>query len=350
MRGWRRRAVLLVGVWAVAAPLAQPAADNDSLAARERLMRKGDELAAAGSYKSAIETFQQVLATNQRDSAALYEIARSYLSLGDFKNCVMYAGRSLEVQATSDSYNLLGNCREEVGDKIAALGTFERGLARYPGDIALNLSYAAALARQHRGDEAKPHLQLVIRADASYAPPYLTYAGVLAGEKNAVGALYMWVRFLMLEPGTQRSRSVAQYLKELLTPAADAKTGKPMTIRLATGDDPRDDFPTNPRIPAFTLKVSAKSEQRKPADQFVSNAQLMFAVIADSIERDTPRDRQTFVWQNAGVPITDLERARLRETFLYYVAGLAGLDGAATWLDAHASEFEALKAELAKRN
>lgn len=350
MRGLRLRAVLLVGVWAAASPCARPAAENSSIATREGLMRKGEELAAAGSYKSAIETFQKVLAGNQRDSAALYAIARSYLSLGDFRNCVTYAGQSLVIQEAAENYNLLGNCREEVGDRVAALGTFERGLARYPGDVALNLSYAAALARQHRGAEAKPHLQLVIRADASYAAPYLTYAGVLAGEQNAVGALYMWMRFLMLEPGSQRSRSVAAYLKALMVPQPDAKNPTRLTIRLATGGESRDDFPTNPRIPAFTLKVSGKTADRKPADQFVGNTQLMLAVIEDSLERDTPSDRRTFVWQNAGAPIAALERAKLRETFLYYVAGLGGLDGASAWLDAHAGEFEALKAELAKRN
>lgn len=348
MRVWRLAAVFLVSVGALAAPLARSTAATSPLIERDALMRQGIDQRVAGSYKSAIETFQRVLTIHPRDSAALYEIARSYLSLGDFPNCVQYAGQSHEVQATADSYNLLGTCREEVGDKVAALGTFEKGLARFPGDTALNLNYAAALARMRRGAEAKPHLQLVIRVDANYATPYLTYAGVLAGEQNAVGALYMWMRFLMLEPGSQRSRAVAQYLKTLMVPQADPKNSRRMTIRLTTGTESRDDFPTNPRIPAFTLKVSGKAEGRTPAAQFVTNTQLMLAVIADSIDKDTPRDRQTFVWQSAGVPIAALEQAKLRETFLYYVAGLAGLDGASAWLDEHGSQFEALKAELAK--
>jgi len=335
-------ATLLLAAYPALAATAGEGADRDSL------LRKGMEQHDAGSFKSAIESFQQALKLNPRDATALYEIARSYVSLGDFKNCLIYARRSVDILPSAMSFNLLARCQDEMGDAPGTLATFTEGLVRYPGDVQLNLNYAVILARQHRNAEAKEHLRVAVNADPHYPTPYLTYAGVLAGEQNAVGALYMWVRFLMLEPGTPRSRSVAQYLKELLVPAADAKTGKRMTIRLETGNDPRDDFPTNPKIPAFTLKVPGKSEERKPADQFVSNAQLMFSVIADSIARDTPRDRQTFVWQNAGVAITNLERAKLRETFLYYVAGVAGLDGAATWLDAHASEFEALKLELAK--
>jgi tetratricopeptide (TPR) repeat protein len=336
----------IIGVLAAGPALAGLVGEG---ANRDSLLRKGMEQHDAGSFKAAIESFQQALRLNPRDATALYEIAHSYVSLGDFKNCLTFARRSVDIQPAAMAYNLLARCQDELGDGPGVLATFTEGLARYPGDVQLNLNYAVTLARQRKNAEAKEHLRVAVNADPSYATPYLTYAGVLAGEQNAVGALYMWVRFLMLEPGTQRSRSVALYLKELLIPTTDAKTGKRMTIRLATGNDPRNDFPTNPKIPAFTLKVSGKSDERKPADQFVSNAQLMFSVIADSIEKDTPRDRQTFVWQSAGVPIADLERAKLRETFLYYVAGLAGLEGASTWLDTHTSEFEALKAELAKR-
>jgi tetratricopeptide (TPR) repeat protein len=329
--------------------LAHAAVDRPAID-RDALMRKGIEQRTAGSYKSAIETFQQVLALNDRDSTALFEIASSYVALGDFRNCVIFAGQSIEVQPSADGYNLLGNCREEVGAKSAALGTFEKGLARYPGDVSLNLSYAASLARQHRPDEAKPHLQLAIHSDPAYPAPYLTYGAVLAGENNAVGALYMWLRFLMLEPGSQRSRSVALYIKELVVPTPSAKPGKRMTIRLSTGGESRIDFPTNPRIPAFTLQVARPTDERKAASQFVSNGQLMLAVILDSTKKDTPEDFQTFVWRNAGAPLTALETAKLREAFLYYVAGLAKLEGASDWLDAHPKEFEALKAELAKRN
>jgi tetratricopeptide (TPR) repeat protein len=335
----------MLGVLASGQALAASAAEGKD---RDTLLRKGLEQHDAGSFKSAIESFQQALKLNPRDATALYEIANSYVALGDFKNCLTFARRSVDIEPMAMSYNLLARCQDELGDAPATLVTFTEGLKRYPGDVQLNLNYAVTLARRHENALAKEHLRVAVNADPSYATPYLTYAGVLAGEQNAVGALYMWVRFLMLEPGSQRSRSVAQYLKTLLIPAMDAKTGKRMTIRLATGNDPREDFPTNPKIPAFTLKVSGKSEERKPADQFVSNAQLMFSVIADSVARDTPRDRQTFVWQNAGVAITDLERAKLRETFLYYVAGLAGLEGASTWLDAHTDEFAALKVELAK--
>lgn len=351
-----RRFILPMAILVLAAALpAGPcgAAPNDE---RDALMQKGVELHDAGSYKAAIETYRKIVEKNPRDANALYEIANSYLALGDFKNCLDFAKRSLAIQTSAYTYGLVSSCQEENGDAPGALETFRKALETYPGDVMLNFNYAVTLGRQNRPAEAKHHLQVAINADPRYASPFLVYAAVLANEDNTVGAIYMWLRFLMLEPGTQRSRTVSQYLKDALAPPADGKKDpKSITLRLPPAREKRDEFPTDPQSYAATLQLlnaldaiaAGKESKESDAQRFVGHAGTLLRMIEEQVAKDASRDGATFVWQNAGVPITDLEENKLREVFLYYVAGLASMDGATDWLQGHTKEFEDLKVQLA---
>jgi len=350
--------VLAAGLIA-AAGLAAHAGEAEPAADRATLLRQGIELHDAGSFKAAIETYQKILDSNPRDAAALYEIGNSYLSLGDFRNCETFARRSIDIQPTAYAYSLAASCQEENGDVPGALATFAKSIELYPGDVMLNFNYAVTLARQNRGTEAKQHLRTAIKAEPHYSSPYLTYAGVLSGEQNEVAALYMWLRFLMLEPGSQRSREVAHYVTETLTAPPDENSNdKQITIHIPPKQAPSDEFPTDPMyyaviqqlLAAAGAKAGPKNDNDTPADRLVSHAVLMLGMMEEKSNTDDGRDRQTFVWQNAVVPLMSLKDGDLRTPFLYYVAALAKLDGAGAWLDAHPKEFDALKQRLSKRD
>jgi tetratricopeptide (TPR) repeat protein len=356
----RMTPVLAAGLIAAAGVVSQADAEDAQPAAdREALLRQGIELHDAGSYKSAIETYQKILDSNPRDATALYEIGNSYLSLGDFKTCETFARRSLDIQPTAYGYSLAASCQEETGDVPGALATFAKSIELYPGDVMLNFNYAVTLARQNRGAEAKQHLRTAIKAEPRYSSPYLTYAGVLSGEQNEVAALYMWLRFLMLEPGSQRSREVAHYVTDTLTPPPVANSnGKQITIHPPPQRAPSDEFPTDPMyyaviqqlLAAAGAKAGPKSDKETPAERLVSHGLLMLAMMEERSNTDDSRDRQTFVWQNAVVPLMSLKDGDVRTPFLYYVAALSRVDGAGAWLDAHPKEFDALKQRLSKRD
>jgi len=353
-----RRSILPTAILVLAAALPAGlcgAAPNDE---RDALMQKGVELHDAGSYKAAIETYQKILEKNPRDVNALYEIGNTYLALGDFKNCLDFARRSLAIQSSAYTYGLVSSCQEENGDAPGAIETFRKALETYPGDVTLNFNYAVTLGRQNRHEEAKQHLRVAINADPRYASPFLAYAAVLANEDNTVGAMYMWLRFLMLEPGTQRSRNVSQYLKDLLAPPVDAgKDPKTMTLRLPPAGARREEFPTDPQsystalqvLNALDAVVVPKENKESDAQRFVGHAGTLLRLIEDQVGKSQSGDATTFVWENAGLPIAALGTSKLREVFLYYVAGLANMNGATDWLEGHTKEFEDLKVHLAKR-
>ena len=329
------------------------AGSNDE---RETLMKKGVEQHDAGSYKAAIETFQQILESNPRDASALYEISNSYLSLGDFKNCLDFAQRSLAIQGAAYTYSMVASCQDELGDAKGALETFEKAMQHYPGDVMLNFNYAVTLIRENRPEEAKPHLQTAIKADPRYGSPFYVYANVLEAQQNPVGAFYLWLRFLTLEPASQRSHEVAQDIYALVSPAreGDASSSTPVTLK-AGSMAKRDEFPAELAMmrPFFHVSVKKdggdKSAAPTPAATFVSSAKVLLGLFRKTIN-DNSSDLRSFEWQNSGVPLMELDRKKLTEPFLYYVAALANVEGAREWLKDHTTEFDGLKQYLTKRD
>jgi tetratricopeptide (TPR) repeat protein len=350
-----RRLIVLMTILILAAALPAGLCGAAPNTERDALMKKGVELHDAGSYKAAIETYQQILEKNPRDANALYEISNSYLALGDFKNCLDFAQRSLAIQTSAYTFSMVASCQDELNDVDGALATFARAMQSYPGDVMLNFNYAVTLTRQNRSAEAKQHLQTAIKADPRYPSPVYVYANMLDAEQNPVGAFYLWLRFLTLEPASQRSHEVAQKLYALVSPTKDGEGSKDTTVTLKAGSSKHDGFPADLATMQMFFHVTVKtgsgdkSVTATPAATFVSTAKVLLGLFRKNIE-DNASDLRSFEWQTAGVPLMVLEKKKLTEAFLYYIAALANVEGGREWLKDHTTEFDGLKQYLTKRD
>jgi tetratricopeptide (TPR) repeat protein len=302
-------------------------------------LRRATKLHDIGSYGEALAVYKKLLEADPKNVTLLYEAGLTAKALGDLKACIDYANQAVATeQRPAMTYALLGSCQDDAGDPKAALASFEKGLALAPTDSQLNFNYALTLARQGKVAETRKHAGIAIENDRTRATAYLLYASTMDVMKLEGAAALMRLRFMMLELHTSRAVDAATAIARQAAEYRRQAAEKTLVLN-GLPENPSPDTELTLLNLAFGLSVGTEHKYL-PADaseaaRFVHAMQNLLTVTREMHEKARGLD---FVWQNAAVPLQDLARQELLETFLYLVAGLAKLDGALPWLEDHSEQ------------
>ena len=307
-------------------------------------LQRALQLYDRGNYAEALELYKKLIEIEPNHPALLYEAGLTAKALGDLQSCIAYATDAVATKrGLPSSLALLGSCQDDAGDSKAAAESFERGLAIAPTDSQLNFNYALTLARLGKAAEARKHAGVSIESDPTRSSAYVLYAGILDAYKLDGAAALMRLRFIILEQKSQRASDAATTIAKRVTKYRNE--GK-------TADRAADDvqLSSKPDLALAALNVAlafAIETEHKyvPADapdaaRFVAAMDNLLTGTIVTHERTSALD---FVWNYAAAPLEDFTKVGLLQTFLYYVAGLAKLDGSREWLEAHPAELEVLE-------
>jgi Tfp pilus assembly protein PilF len=344
-------AVCLTG-WSILAT----AADFDRLS----VMRKGIELHDRGDYQGALAEYQSVLATNPDDDLALHEMSLTYMTMQDYAACINVARRGAAIKSSSQAGTIavLASCQDDAGLPKDALATFKSAVKKFPYNVSLNYNYGVSLARAGDSKLATKHLRVAIEQSPAYASPYLSYALVQKGEGLTASSTLMYLRFLMLELHSDRTKEAAAIA---IAPFIPRPGDNNITVTLPKSGKAND---ANMML-ELMLGVSRNSVIK---DESEKKSNLVFG--SDVIGNDTDADRTVvamhtffltvrvmdgkeaalksdFAWQ-AVTPLWGiLAEQDVLTVFFYQVAALAEVDGGRQWLDAHPDRSKQLNAVLA---
>jgi tetratricopeptide (TPR) repeat protein len=241
------------------------------------------------------------------------------------------------------SLALLGSCQDDAGDSKAAVESFERGLAIAPTDSQLNYNYAVTLARLGKIAEARKHAGTSIESDPTRSSAHLLYAGILDAYKLDGAAALMRLRFIILEQKSQRASDAATAIaRRVSTYRNEGKTAD------RAADDVQRSGKSDRALTAlnFALAFAIETEHKYVPEDAPDAARFVAAMdnlLTGTIVMHEKTAAFGFVWSYAAAPLEDFTKVGLLQTFLYYVAGLAKLDGSQEWLEAHPAELEVLE-------
>ncbi len=328
--------LLAMSLWMTAAASAQATPAEE--------LQRALKLYDSGKYAEALELYKKLIEAQPNHPTLLYEAGMTAKALGDLKACIAYATDAVAtMRGLPSSLGLLGSCQDDAGDSKAAVESFERGLAIAPKDSQLNFNFALTLARLGKAAEARKHAGISIESDPLRSSAYVLYAGILDAYKLDGAAALMRLRFIILEPKSQRAADAATALAKRVTKYREE--GK-------TADSVADDAKVSSRpdlalaalnvVLAFAIETEHKYVPADAPDaaRFVAAMDNLLTGTIATHERTSAMD---FVWNYAAVPLEDLTKVGLLQTFLYHVAGLAELDGSREWLEAHPAELEVLE-------
>ena len=321
---------------------------------REATIKRAIELHDAGSYDAAIRVYQSLLEEDPNDGLVLYEIAMSYESLKDYENCITYAARSsrIESEAQPAAFAMIANCQDDSGRADEALKTFAKAVRRFPKSVMLNYNYAVTLLRNQAPRKARDALRVAIEEAPGYPSPYRLYASMLDGQGHTAAALLMYLRFIMADPGSDRAIDAAAYVLESFAGAL-SEEGADKEIRITMPDPNAKDtegvgFEKLNVALALVGAAPRVSDDGTPleAPERLGLAMKLFLIIAtDTADRKL---QKSFVWQTAAVPLLELQEREVLETFLYHVAALGRVEGAAQRLHAQPEAVDKLAQVMAE--
>lgn len=334
---------------------AEDQSEND----RDATLHRAIELHDAGSYEAAIRVYQSLLEEDPNDGMVLYEIAMTYESLKDYENCIAHARRSsgIESKAQGAAIAMLANCQDDSGQVEEALKTFADGVRRFPKDVMLNFNYAVTLLRNQKQLEARDALRVAMEEAPAYPSPYRLYATMLDDQGHTAAALLMYLRFLMADPGSDRAMDVAsRVLESFAGPLAEEEGAeKQITITMPNADA-KDTEGTGFEHLSIGLAIASavprNADDGTPLEAPERVVLAMKLFITMSAEAADKKLKKSFVWKTAAEPLLELNNRDVLDTFLYHVAALGRVEGAAQRLNQQPEALDKLAevmADLSKR-
>ncbi|MGC3980237.1 MAG: tetratricopeptide repeat protein [Steroidobacteraceae bacterium] len=333
-RRWARCAWLAVLVVAsTSAQVSDPQASLRQIA--QQALQAHDER----RYDEALGLYQQLLQVDAKDTWVLYEMAQIHGAQDNFAECIKYAQRALKTKGGEQpaTFRLLGACQDDGGKGKDAARTLAKAVKKFPKDGMVNYSYAVTLLRQNQVNKALKPLQVAIDETPEFADPYITYAGLLKALSSRAGQALMGLRFLMIEPDTERAVALVQAIDKSLSEGSagfEAEESKP-AVHISLGSLLHRDLAGFDMIfpgVAAKAKLVAQEKNLNASDRFVWTLATLLTVMARDDDRPTA---QGFIWTHSFNSLNTLSERGVLDTYLYHVAAIGKLDGAEAWLRAH---------------
>lgn len=336
------RCGLIVGAlcWLALPAQAQPPIDRT-------LAQLASNAYEAGRYDEALGYYQQLLTANPKNPWVLMQTSMSHGAQKNYAQCIKYAQKGIKIKSDYQSvtYEVLGACLTDAGKERDAVKALAQGVKAFPKDGMLNYDYALALLRQQKVNEAVKPLQVAIDETPEYASPYLLYADLLNALGSRAGLSLMSLRFLMIEPDSDRAVEVVQSINKALTESSARfdLNSSANTLHISIGAllIHRELIDFDMLLPALSAKAKVAAEERhlNASDQFVWSLVALLTTMSNTSD---PELMQGFVWTHAYNSLLTLSKRGVLDTYLYHVAAIGKLDGATQWLDEHDSDVVGL--------
>jgi tetratricopeptide (TPR) repeat protein len=319
-----------------------------SPATAQQPSRQHDEFESAkalhdsGHYKEAIERYKALLQKRPEDPLLLYELAYSYMATKDYSHCIEYSQRAGATRGKIQAAALgaLATCQDDSGARAEALATFAKALKSFPKDPTLNYNYAVTLANTADFEGARARLRTAIEQAPDRASSYFAYARVLEADKALGAAVYMYLRFVMLDSRPERATEACKRVAQLLYVQLDAgkrqvEVDRPNAVAAETSK-----LLTTLNLALATSAATAGSHQgaTSAADK-AGDALTSFLQIGLEL-RGGDKASHSFTLDHTVPQLHSLVDAKLLRVFLLHVALLAELDGAAAGIAANKATWE----------
>jgi tetratricopeptide (TPR) repeat protein len=222
---------------------------------------------------------------------------------------ILLPGTALAAQPTAKELIAEGVRLQEAGQPGEAIERYKKAIAMEPGSASAFYMLGMAVADAH--------------------------------DANA-GIFYL-LRFVTLQPDEPRVPQASAKAFELLTQGVTAEEGKEIKVTLGAGVLEQDSGDLAAielgRMLSAALIHTEDAKPQSKAQRYVS-ALESFVKIAGEMTQGDGKVQDSFVWKNAAAPIAEIERLGLLEGLAYYMAGQAGLEGAAEWLEKNPQRWQ----------
>lgn len=171
-----------------------------------------------GEYDRAIAVYESILQENKSNASALGELALSRLAKQEYDQAIEIAleGLKYDSRVRSALYLYLANAYDLKGFSEKAIQAYLAGLSVNPNSHMLHYNLGLAYQRIGLIDSAQIQYQAALLVKPTHPSSNLALAQLYTSANKRVPAIFAYLRFLILEPASNRSQAAATKLKSLL--------------------------------------------------------------------------------------------------------------------------------------
>ncbi len=298
----------------------------------KKVIAEGIDLFDEGDLAGAEATFRQVLQEDPENVLALYELAYTMKAAKQWQECIEFAKRGERHQHPylgAALATLAGNCLDYSGKPKKAEKTFRRGLRKYGDSVHLSFNLGVTLLGLGKFQEAVPNFQDALRLRPTYASAML-YLGVAYRNVNLrTPALLANLRFLSLEPTSQRSTDAAGAIMHLLHVGVVQTSEKEISLTVDSSFSKGKDkgFHTiELMLPMLSASRFLEDNKEKSEASLSTEMLPSFIRLFEEVAQEDRRD--PFLWDELLPPLSELESRGLLEPLGYLAFSLIDTPGA----------------------
>jgi tetratricopeptide (TPR) repeat protein len=328
-------AALLLLIPAQSAELPEPKREASPPSDAQRiLIKEGVTLHDAGDYDGAIAKYKQVLAESPDEVVSLHELSFSYFEKKDYANALATARQAAEFKSAllPRIYVMIGNALDEMGKRVEAIDTYEAAIKRFPDTALLHFNLALSLNRSGKPAEARKTVEKALTLDPSHPGSHYVLGSLYVDGDYRVPAVLAYSRFLVLEPGSERSKKAISQLRAILTGGV-TKGDQPnhFNITVSLSPDSKKDEGDFDAVAVF-MSLSAAvdtTERGKKSTPFQALVDK-YAVLASTMENSMKKPRG-FAATYYVPYFVEMHRKGHYPAFVYTAWRQAELGGSAEW-------------------
>lgn len=290
----------------------------------QKLMEMGIRSHDIGEYEKAIELYREALELAPDSPLLYYEIASSYMLLGEHKKALENA-EIAEEKDTENEYTmpiiiLKGSALDNLGKTQESIKLFEDGIEKYGGGHLLYYNLALTCFKIKNYTKAEEALINAIYKEPSHASSHLLLGFVMSDIHRKTKTVLALNYFLLLEPDTERSKTAFHVLNDQFNKTIKKKgSGDSTTITLYRNDSEDEFMPVETMSAFFALATFEEDSTKSMEEKFISGQKTVFQPLDNLMNEESDESREGFWWEFYPQLFVDIHDSPHFETYCYVI-------------------------------
>jgi tetratricopeptide (TPR) repeat protein len=306
-------------------------------------LKEGVALHDKGDFDAAIAKYQEVLKESPDNALALYEMAYAYSAKKDYAKALETAYRAAQYKSDNlgTVYTLIGNIVDIQGDSKKAIEIYKAGIKLAPEEGRLYFNLAITQKNTDKLEDARKSAKRAVVFAPTHASSHLLLGSMFKTGGYKTPALLAFLRFLVLEQGTERAAAARRLAHEIMGGGASAgKNANEINIFMdLSAKKDEGDFGSIDLILGLSKAVSLSEENKNKseAEKLISQFDTVLAVLS---EMESKKLQSSFTGKYYAPYFIELKRLKYVEPFVYYTHRGSNLPGVEKWLEQNNARVE----------
>ena len=268
-----------------------------------KLVDEGIVLHDAQNYEGAIAKYDEALAANKDDFYALAEKAMSLFQMDQLDAAISLSEYTLKKYAKRNGaeqvYITLGNALDDKGRPEEAIDVYQKGIQARPGAYLLYYNMAISYARLGKDEKVESALKTALLLYPSHASSNYILGILMAKQGKRIPSILTLMRFLALEPSSNRSTRALGILTDLMAGHAEKTGRRKITINFdpqsLEGKDEADYFgPVEVLLDVTSaLDLDRKNRKKEPVSRFLEKIDELVKAM-----EELQKEQNGYFWEN----------------------------------------------------